>query len=73
MRLPRVSGKETVEAFLRTGYEIHRVRGSHYVLKNPHTGRRVVVPYHRKELAVKTLAYILKQAGMTPEDFAQLL
>ena len=73
MRLSRVSGKQTVEALLRAGFTIHRVRGSHYILKHPETGRRVTIPYHRRELALKTLRSILKQAEVSSETFSTLL
>ncbi|MBI4338096.1 MAG: type II toxin-antitoxin system HicA family toxin [Chloroflexi bacterium] len=73
MRLPTASGKQTVEALLRVGFEVHRIRGSHYILKHPKTGQRVTVPYHRRELAPKTLRSILKQAAISPERFSQLL
>ena len=73
MKLPRVSGKQTVEALLRAGYTIHRIRGSHYILKDAETGRRVTIPYHRQELALKTLRSILKQAGITPDNFARIV
>jgi predicted RNA binding protein YcfA (HicA-like mRNA interferase family) len=73
LKLPRVSGKQTVEALLRAGFAIHRIKGSHYILKNTETGRRVTIPYHRRELALKTLSYILKQAAISPEDFSELL
>lgn len=73
MKLPRVSGKQTVEAFLKSGFILRRVRGSHYILKHPETGRRIVIPYHRKELAPKTLRTILSQAGINVEAFSRLL
>ena len=73
MKLPRVGGKETVEALLRAGFVIHRTRGSHYILKHPETGLRVTIPYHRRELAPKTLRSILKQAGLSIERFRELL
>jgi len=73
LKLPRVSGKEVVEALLRAGFIIHRTRGSHYILKHPETGRRVTVPYHRHELAPKTLKFILKEAGLSVEKFIELL
>jgi predicted RNA binding protein YcfA (HicA-like mRNA interferase family) len=73
LKLPRVSGKQTVEALLRAGFTIHRIRGSHYILKNVETGRRITVPYHRRALALKTLSHILKQAAISPEDFSVLL
>ena len=73
MRLPRISGKQTVEALLRAGFTIHRVRGNHYVLKHPETDRRVTVPYQRRELALKTLHSILKQAAISTDEFSKLL
>jgi predicted RNA binding protein YcfA (HicA-like mRNA interferase family) len=68
-RLPRVSGAETIRALERLGFIQTRQRGSHVVLKR--TGSDVkgcVVPLH-KELAIGTLRAILKQAGITPDEF----
>ena len=73
MKLPRASGKQTVDALLKTGFIVHRIRGSHYLLKHPETGRRVTVPYRWQELAIKTLGSILKQAGISQETFRNLL
>ena len=73
MRLPRISGKLTVEALLRAGFTVHRIRGSHYILKHPETGRRVTIPYQRRELALKTLHSILKQSAISPQDFSKLI
>lgn len=73
MKLPRANGKQTVEVLVRAGFTVHRIRGSHYILKNTETGRRVTIPYHRRELGPKTLRSILKQAAITPEKFSELL
>lgn len=73
MKLPSASGKATVEALLRAGFIVHRTRGSHYILKNPNTGVRTTVPYHRRELAPKTLRSILAEAGLSVEEFAKLV
>jgi predicted RNA binding protein YcfA (HicA-like mRNA interferase family) len=73
LKLPRISGKKTVDTLQKAGFVIHRTRGSHFILKNLETGRRVTVPYHRKELAPKTLQSILKQAEISTEKFIQLL
>lgn len=64
--LPRVSGAEVVRALERLGFVVARQRGSHIVLRRGSTG--CVVPNHR-ELKVGTLAGILKQAGVTPDQF----
>jgi len=71
--LPQISGREVVSALLKVGYEKDRQKGSHIVLrqvKYPH--RRIVVPDHR-EVAKGTLRKIIKQAGLTVEEFKQLL
>jgi predicted RNA binding protein YcfA (HicA-like mRNA interferase family) len=72
-RLPRISGRDAVAAFRRLGYEVDRQRGSHIVLRNarpPH--RRLTVPDHR-ELATGTLRALIREAGITVEDFVALL
>jgi predicted RNA binding protein YcfA (HicA-like mRNA interferase family) len=71
--LPRLSGREVVKALRRVGYEQDRQRGSHIVLRQtvePH--RRVVVPDH-KEVAKETLRTIIKQVGLTVDEFKKLL
>ena len=73
MKLPRVSGKKTIDTLLKAGFIVHRIRGSHYILKQSQTGRRVTVPHHRKELSLKILSLILKQAGISHEEFSNLL
>lgn len=72
-RLPRVSGREVVVALAQCGYERDRQKGSHIVLRQaayPH--RRLVVPDHN-EVAKGTLRTIIKQAGLTVEEFNDLL
>jgi predicted RNA binding protein YcfA (HicA-like mRNA interferase family) len=69
-KLPRVSGAEVVRALARLGFEQVRQRGSHVVLRRVDKG--CVVPLH-KELAIGTLRGVLKQAGISTEEFmAQL-
>jgi predicted RNA binding protein YcfA (HicA-like mRNA interferase family) len=69
-KLPRVSGAEVIRALAKLGFEQLRQRGSHVVLRRADKG--CVVPLH-KELATGTLRGILKQAGVSIEEFmAQL-
>jgi predicted RNA binding protein YcfA (HicA-like mRNA interferase family) len=71
--LPRVSGREVVAALAKIGYQKDRQKGSHIVLRMalpPH--RRVVVPDHR-EISTGTLRAIVRQAGLTVEEFRALL
>jgi predicted RNA binding protein YcfA (HicA-like mRNA interferase family) len=71
--LPRVSGLEVVKALAKAGYERDRQRGSHIILRQvsyPH--RRIVVPNH-KEVAKGTLRAIIREAGLTVDEFKTLL
>ncbi|MGK2925587.1 MAG: type II toxin-antitoxin system HicA family toxin [Lysobacterales bacterium] len=65
-KLPHVSGAEAVRALKRVGFVVIRQRGSHVILRRGSAG--CVVPNHR-EIKVGTLAGVLKQAGVTAEEF----
>lgn len=69
-RLPRVSGADTIRALERLGFSQVRQRGSHVVMKRigSQAVTGCVVPLH-PELAIGTLRGILKQAGVTREEF----
>jgi len=73
-KLSRVSGERTIRALEKLGFVRVRQRGSHVVLRkrSPEGDVGCVVPLHR-ELAVGTLRGILRQAGVTPEDFLKAL
>jgi len=71
--LPVVSGREVVKAVEKIGYVFDRQRGSHMILRQqdpPH--RRLTIPDH-KEAAKGTLRGIIRQAGLTVEEFSDLL
>ncbi len=65
-KLPVLSGAEVVRTLERLGFVIARQRGSHIVLRRGEMG--CVVPNHR-ELKVGTLVGLLKQAGVSPDEF----
>ncbi len=72
-KLPILSGKDVVKTLSKIGYKIDHQTGSHIILRHkkpPH--RRITVPDH-KEIAKGTLRAIIKQAGLTVEEFTQLL
>ena len=69
--LPLVSGAAAVQALERAGFARVSTRGSHQKLRN-RDGRVVIVPVHR-ELKRGTLASILRQAGLSADDFKALL
>lgn len=72
-KLPVLSGQEIVKALKKLGYEIDHQTGSHMILRqNKEPFRRLTVPNH-KEVAVGTLRAIIRQAGLTREEFFELL
>jgi predicted RNA binding protein YcfA (HicA-like mRNA interferase family) len=73
-KLPRVSGAEAIRALAKLGFIQVRQRASHVVLKRTDGSgaRGCVVPLH-PELATGTLRGVLKQAGVTVEEFMEQL
>ena len=73
-KLYRVSGKATIRALEKLGFYVVRQRGSHVVLKKTTDKGDIgcVVPVH-KELATGTLRGILRQAGVSPDEFIGML
>jgi predicted RNA binding protein YcfA (HicA-like mRNA interferase family) len=69
--LPHVSGADTVRALEKLGFRPIRQRGSHVVLRRGDVV--TVVPLHRRDLAIGTLHGILKQAGVTADEFIEQL
>ena len=72
-KLPVVSARQAVAAFQRIGYEVDHQTGSHVILRHgepPH--RRLTVPNH-KEIAKGTLLALIRDAGLTVEEFVSLL
>ncbi|MCS7069127.1 MAG: type II toxin-antitoxin system HicA family toxin [Meiothermus sp.] len=62
---------EVVRKLKRLGFEEADARGSHRFFRHP-DGRRTVVAFHRKELKKGTWKAILKQIGLTEEEFNKL-
>ena len=71
MKIPRdVSGKEAAKVLLRLGFEHQRTTGSHFILRKD--SRTVVVPLH-SPVKPGTLRSLVEQAGLTMEEFVELL
>ena len=70
MKLPVVSGKTVVKFLNRKGFEIVGRKGSHIRMnkKTPAETLVTVVPLHKK-LDAGTLLGILKQCGVSKEEF----
>ncbi len=73
-KLPRIPSLLVIRALKRARfYEYHR-SGSHIQLRHPdNLNLRITIPFHKKDLTPKTLKSIIKQAGLTVENFFNLL
>ena len=70
-KLPKCSGDEAIRAFERPGYQKRRQKGSHVFMKRE-VRRSISVPLH-KSLAKDTLRSLIRDAGITVEEFTELL
>ena len=70
-RLPQVKPREVIAALRRAGFDLHHTTGSHYVMKRDEF--RVTVAYHTRNLKRGTLASVIRQAGLTVDQFIELL
>ena len=68
-KLPTLTPSDIIKILLKKGFVIDRIRGSHHILWNNNTNIRVVIPMHKKDLPKGTLYEIIKQSGLTVEDF----
>ena len=71
-KLGNVSGKEAAKAFQRAGWTPIGQVGSHLVLVKAGVRVNLSVPQH-KELSVGTLRALIRNAGLTIDEFLDLL
>jgi len=71
-RLNNISGKEAAKAFQRAGWNTVGQVGSHLVMTKPGVRVNLSIPQH-KELSVGTLRALIGHAGLTVDEFGDLL
>ncbi|MCK6576934.1 MAG: type II toxin-antitoxin system HicA family toxin [Anaerolineae bacterium] len=73
--VPSVNPEACIKALQRAGFYISRQKGSHIQMRRdePQPARTVPVPISRKPLPRGTLRSIIRQAGLTVDEFAALL
>ena len=68
-----VRAKEIIKALEKAGFDIERQKGGHVSLRNPDTQRTTVVPVHTGEFPRWLLKKIIKDAGLSEDQFRELL
>jgi predicted RNA binding protein YcfA (HicA-like mRNA interferase family) len=72
-RLPVVRARQVIRALEQVGFEIDHQTGSHVALWRASDGSRVVVPWHSRDLGRGLTLRIIKSAGLTRDEFIELL
>jgi predicted RNA binding protein YcfA (HicA-like mRNA interferase family) len=70
--LANISGKNAVKAFQKFGWQVRGQVGSHVVMTKEGERANLSIPQH-KELAQGTLRKLIKNAGISIEEFLQKL
>jgi len=71
MKLGPISHKKLISVLSSLGYVAAKQSGSHLVLKKDE--KSVVVPIHSKEIGPGLLRMIMKEVGISREEFFELL
>jgi predicted RNA binding protein YcfA (HicA-like mRNA interferase family) len=71
--LPALRVVDVVRKLRKAGFEFDRAaKGSHEIWRHPQTHRRVVIPNHPGDVPKGTLRSIIRQAGLTVQEFIEL-
>ena len=73
-KFANIKPREMIRALQKGGFLIHEQSGSHVHLKHPTRPGRITVPYHeRYDLPKPIVKSIIRQAGLTNQQFFDLL
>ncbi len=68
--LPALKYREVIERLRANGFVFDRpAKGSHEIWYNPATKCRTTVPHHPGALALGTLRAIIRQTGLSVDEF----
>lgn len=70
-KLPALKSKQVIKVLEKAGFVFARQKGSHAIYVKDNLG--VTIPIHNKDLKKGTLKSIIKQSGMTVDEFVELL
>ncbi len=71
-QLGNIAGKAAIKAFERAGWQVRGQVGSHVMMTKAGERANLTVPQH-KELSVGTLRKLIRAAGLTVDQFLELL
>ena len=72
-RFPSCTPRDLERALIAVGFSTPRQKGSHRIFVRPGEKRPVVLPIHARALGRGFLRDLIKQLGLTPQEFHALL
>lgn len=64
----RLGSTDVIRVLQQHGFAFVSQKGSHAKYRSP-AGRIAIVPHPKKELPIGTTRSIIRQSGLTPQDF----
>ena len=71
--LPVLTSRQVLAALEKAGFEVRRQTGSHMIIYKSGIRHPISIPQHPRDLPKGTLRAIIRQAGLTVEEFLGLL
>ena len=73
-RFPRVTPQRVERTLLKAGFILRRIKGSHHQYKHPARPELLVtIPFHAGTVPPGLLRKIINDAGLTSDEFRDLL
>ena len=70
-KLPGLRPREVAAALQKAGFRFVRQRGGHRIYVKGSLG--ITIPWHTRDLRKGTLRQIIRQSGMTVDEFLELI
>ncbi len=70
-KLPALKAKQTIKVLEKAGFLFVRQKGSHRIYTKGNI--TITIPYHNKDFRKGTFRHIIKQSGLTVEEFLDML
>jgi predicted RNA binding protein YcfA (HicA-like mRNA interferase family) len=72
-KLPVLTARQVVRCLEKAGFYVHHQSGSHVQLKHRERPElRLTVPFHAGDLPKAVIRSIIRQAGMSVDDFTDV-
>jgi predicted RNA binding protein YcfA (HicA-like mRNA interferase family) len=72
-KLPAVKPRRVIRFLEQNGFILDHTSGSHFIVYDPASHRRAVVPSHNRDLPKGPLMSLLREAGFTREELMDFL